>query len=159
MILRFKEYIKESNDDLILYHATNSTWDIPEMRGLGFHAGTLKSAKDRMKSFRMKINPHVKMYKFHLKNTLYIGRDYRFHDSLTKVATELYKDKIINKEEKDNFLRVYDDNASFENLRKLLHDKYGYDSIAYKNNIEDRGSISYIAFYPDQIEYLGNYDM
>lgn len=142
----------------ILYHATNSTWNVPVMNGLGFHAGTLKAAKDRMKSFRMNINPHIKMFKFDLKNPLFINRDYRFHDSLTKVSNELYKDKIISKQERDNFLRIYDDNATFENLRKLLHEKYGYDGIIYKNNIEDRGSNSYIAFYPEQIEYIGIFE-
>ena len=64
------------------------------------------------------------MFKFNLKNPLYIGRDYRFHDNLTKVSNELYKDKIISKEEKDAFIRIYDDEATFENLRKLLHNKY-----------------------------------
>ncbi len=144
--------------DDILYHATNSTWNIPKMSGLGFHLGTLKSAKDRMKSFTMNINPHIKMFKIHLKNPLYIGRDYRFHDNLSKVATELYKDRIISKEEKNTFIQVYDDNTTFDNLRKLLHDKYGYDGIIYRNNIEDRGSNSYIAFYPNQVEFIGNYN-
>jgi hypothetical protein len=155
-----REYLNENVEDNsdILYHATNSTWTNPEMSGLGFHAGTLKAAKDRMKSFRMNINPHIKMFKFHLKNPLYIGRDYRFHDNLTKVSNELYKDKIISKEEKDAFIRIYDDEATFENLRKLLHDKYGYDGIIYRNNIEDRGSNSYIAFYPEQVEFVGNYE-
>ena len=78
-----REYLNENVEDNsdILYHATNSTWTKPEISGLGFHAGTLKAAKDRMKSFRMNINPHIKMFKFNLKNPLYIGRDYRFHDN------------------------------------------------------------------------------
>lgn len=146
----------EDYNNNILYHATNYTWTKPEIVGLGFHAGTLKAAKDRLKSFSAKINPHIKMLRMNLKNPLYIGRDYRFHNNLTKVATELYKDGIINKEEKNDFCRVYDDNATFANLRNLLHDKYGYDGIIYRNNIEDRGSNSYIAFYPEQIELLGN---
>lgn len=153
-----KNVISESVDDEILYHATNSTWDVPEISGLGFHAGTLKSAKDRMKSFRMNINPHIKMFRFHLNNPLILSRDYRFHNDLTKVSNELYKDRIISKQEKDDFIRIYSDEASFENLRKLLHDKYGYDGVIYRNNIEDRGSNSYIAFYPSQIEYLGVYN-
>jgi hypothetical protein len=129
------------------------------MNGLGFHAGTLKSAKDRMKSFRMNINPHIKMFKFHLKNSLYINRDYRFHNDLSTVVTGLYKDKIITKNEKEDLIdNIYSDRATFDNLRKLLYDKYGYDSIIYRNNIEDRGSDSYIAFYPNQIEYIGIYN-
>lgn len=92
---------QESILENILYHATNHTWNKPEIIGLGFHAGTLKAANDRLKSFSMKINPHIKKLKIKLKNPLYIGRDYRFHNNLTKVAIELYKDKIINKEEKD----------------------------------------------------------
>jgi len=158
IITTFISFINEYNEDNILYHATNSTWTNPEFRGLGFHAGTLKSAKDRLKSFNMNINPHIKMLKINLKNPLYIGRDYRFHDSLTKVSNELYKDGIITKDEKNKFIRVYDEDATFENLRNLLHDKYGYDGIIYRNNIEDRGSNSYISFYPEQIEFLGNYE-
>lgn len=145
------------NDGIILYHSTNSTWTKPEIRGMGFHAGTLKAAKDRMKSFSMKINPHIVKLKMYLENPLNISRDYRFHDSLTKVSSELYKDGIINKKEKENFCQIYSSDSTFENLRKLLHEKYGYDGIVYRNNIEDRGSNSYIAFYPEQIEIL-DYD-
>ena len=45
-----REYLNENVEDNsdILYHATNSTWTKPEMSGLGFHAGTLKAAKDRI---------------------------------------------------------------------------------------------------------------
>ena len=64
---------------------------------------------------------------------------------------------MINKSEKDDFSQVYSDYATFDNLRKLLHEKYGFDGIIYRNNIEDRGSVSYIAFYPEQIEIL-DYD-
>jgi len=155
--MKYLKLYEELNDN-ILYHATNYTWDQPEFIGLGFHAGTLKAAKDRLKSFNFNINPHIKMFKFNLKNPLYIKRDYRFHNNLTKVATELYKDKIISKYEKDQFIRVYDNNATFDNLRKLLYEKYGYDGIIYRNNIEDRGSDSYIAFFPNQIEFIGNYE-
>lgn len=158
MLLLFNEYIKENVDDgVILYHATNYTWNVPKIKYLGFHAGTLKAAMDRLKSFQMKINPHIIKLKFHLKNPLYIGRDYRFHDNLTKVSAELYKDHIINKNERDNFIRIYSEDVTFRNLRNLLYDKYGYDGIIYRNNIEDRGSDSYIAFYHDQIEIL-DYD-
>src|SRR5690606_5754357 len=156
-----REYLKENvdgNSD-ILYHATNSTWTKPEMSGLGFHGGTLKAAKDRVKSFRVNINPHIKMFRFHLKNAKYIGRDYIFHDDVIKVVTERYKDKDIPKSEKDDLIgNIYSDRATFDNLKKLLHDKYGYDGIIYRNNIEDRGSDSYIAFYPEQVEFVGNYE-
>jgi len=130
MIKLFTQFINENDNSDILYHATNTTWSEPEIKGLGFHAGTLKAAKDRMKSFRFNINPHIKMY----------------------------KDHIISKDEKNEFIRIYDEYATFKNLRKLLHDKYGYDGFIYRNNIEDRGSDSYAAFFPEQIEFLGNYE-
>ena len=157
--IKLFENFNYTDDDIYepLYHATNSTWDIPEISYLGFHLGTLKSAKDRMKSFDYDINPHIKIFRLKLKNPLYIGRDYRFHNNLTKVATELYKDKIISKKEKDDFIQMYSEYANFSNLRKLLYEKYGYDGIIYRNNIEDRGSNSYIAFFPEQLEYLGDY--
>jgi len=153
----FLQFITEELDNDIMYHATNSTWETPEIRYLGFHVGTLKSAKARLKSFRMNINPHIKMFKIHLNNPLYINRDYRFHDDLTKVSNELYKDKIISKDERNKFIQIYDSDATFKNLRILLENKYGYDGIIYKNNIEDRGSNSYIAFHPEQLEYIGDY--
>jgi hypothetical protein len=146
---------EESLDENILYHATNYTWTIPDIRGLGFHAGTLKSAQQRMKSFQFEINPRILKLKIHLKNPLYLKRDYRFHNDLTKVANELYKDNIISKREKDKFIQIYDKDSTFDNLRKLLFKKYGYDGIIYRNNIEDRGSQSYIAFFPEQVEILG----
>ncbi len=153
----FLESINTISDSYETYHATNTTWKIPEIKGFGFHSGTLKSAKDRMNSFNMSINPHILKLKITIKNPLYLSRDYIFHDSLTRVATQLYKDDIISKKEKDEFIRIYSDDATFDNLRKLLHDKYGYDGVMYKNNIEDRGSISYICFYAEQIEIL-DYD-
>ena len=149
--------IKESYEiPDILYHATNSTWDTPEIKGLGFHAGTLKAAQYRIRSFTMNINPHIKMVRLNIKHPLYIGRDYRFHNDLSKVSKELYKDGVISKDEKNIYSQVYS-SATFENLRKLLQNKYGYDGIVYRNNIEDRGSLSYIAFFPEQIEILGEY--
>ena len=156
MIISFKTF-ESVSDGIILYHSTNHTWKKPEINGLGFHAGTLKAALDRMKSFQFKINPHVIKLKMYIKHPLHINRDYRFHNDLTKVSKELYKDGIINKNEKDNFSQVYSDYATFDNLRKLLHEKYGFDGIIYRNNIEDRGSESYIAFFPEQIEIL-DYD-
>jgi len=153
MITEFQIFEKLDNG-VILYHSTNYTWEKPEINGLGFHAGTLKAAMDRMKSFDYKINPHILKLKIYLNNPLYIGRDYRFHNNLSKVSTELYKDRIINKREKYDFCQVYSTDATFENLRKLLYEKYGYDGIIYRNNIEDRGSESYIAFYPKQIKII-----
>ena len=93
----FLESINNISDSYETYHATNTTWKIPEIKGFGFHSGTLKSAKDRMKSFHMYINPHILKLKITMKNPLYLSRDYRFHDNLNKVTTELYKDKIITK--------------------------------------------------------------
>ncbi len=154
-IKTYENFINDASDDEVLYHATNYTWTVPEISGLGFHAGTLKSAKDRMKSFSFNINPHIKKLKIHLNNPLRLKRDYRFHNNLEKVSKELYKDGIINKSEKDEFCKMYEKEATFDNLRRLLHDKYGYDGITYRNNIEDRGSTSYIAFLPEQIEILG----
>ena len=156
MITKLKLF-ESISDGIVLYHSTNHTWKKPEINGFWFHAGTLKAALDRMKSFRLQINPHIIQLKMSIKKPLYIGRDYRFHNDLSKVSKELYKDGIINKSELDNFSQIYSNYATFDNLRKLLHDKYGYDGVIYRNNIEDRGSESYIAFYPEQIEIL-DYD-
>jgi hypothetical protein len=49
----FLESINNISDSYITYHATNTTWKIPEIKSFGFHSGTLKSAKDRMNSFNM----------------------------------------------------------------------------------------------------------
>jgi len=153
MITKLKIF-ESISDGIVLYHSTNYTWKKPEINGMGFHAGTLKSAEDRMKSFKLQINPHIIQLRMNIKKPLYIGRDYRFHNDLSKVSKELYKDGVINKGEMNDFSQVYSNYATFDNLRKLLHDKYGYDGVIYKNNIEDRGSESYIAFYPEQIEIL-----
>jgi len=144
------------NENDILYHATNSTWDKPKTSGLGFHAGTLEAAQDRMKSFRYNINPHIKKVKLDIKNPLYLERDYRFHNNLEKVVKELYKDHVITKKDKEFLIgNIYSSDSTFDNLKTILHDKYGYDGIRYRNNIEDRGSYSYIAFYPEQIKIIG----
>lgn len=146
----------EKGEPIVLYHGTQSTWSTPELHGLGIHVGSEKAAQQIIKNSRLQISPQIKELYLAINNPLSLSRDYRFHNDLTKVSTELYKDGIINKSEKDEFIRVYSDYATFDNLRKLLTDKYGYDGVVYRNNIEDRGSESYIAFSPNQIKSINN---
>jgi len=149
------EYLTESGIDEILYHGTDNFWEIPEIHGLGFHAGTLKAARDRLKHNQIPVEHQIiKKLRMKLDNPIFLHRDYRFHNDLSKVAKELYKDHIIDKEDRDEFTRMYVKSVNFDNFRKLLIDKYGYDGIIYRNNIEDRGSNSYIAFLPNQITIL-----
>lgn len=157
------KYIKlfESFDkkEFILFHSTNRMWNEPKITGLGFHAGTFQAAIDRLNDEQYFINPSIKKVKLTFSNLLFVSRDYRFHNEITKVTRELFKDGVINKEEKDEFQQKYSPHCTFDNLRNLLENKYNYDGIQYINNIEDKGSYSYIAFNKEQIEVIDSYSI
>lgn len=154
-IKRYESFIH--NQEYILYHATNRTWDKPKLSGLGFHAGTIKAAVDIISDYKYMINPTIKKVKFKFNNVVNLKSDYTFHNDLIGVVEKLYKDGIISKEDKNEYARLYTPDIDFNNLRKLLLEKYGIDGFEYINAIEDKGSNSYIALDVNNIEILDEY--
>ncbi len=150
----FESYYDDGYSKHIVYHATNTTWKDVRMSGLGFHGGTLRAAIDILSQHRYLINPVIKKYEFKFENMVHLNSDYVFHNDLLKVVEKLYKDDIISKKDREEFGRLYVDDINFDSLRNLLLNKYNIDGFQYRNNIEDRGSDSYIALNSSNITLL-----
>lgn len=141
---------------LSFFHWTQEPFEIFKKGDVGFHFGTLDSASDRLNDMSEsgKEN-YIKEVYINITNPLIFETEIGTWD-VCFVATVAFDNGILNENEIQHleelngfFDSKYDDEASVE-LRRILNEK-GYDGILYKNQYEDIGSVSVIAFNPDQI--------
>ena len=141
---------------LSFFHWTQEQFEIFKKGDVGFHFGTLDSASDRLNDMSEsgKEN-YIKEVYINITNPLIFETEIGTWD-VCFVATVAFDNGILNENEIQHleelngfFDSKYDDEASVE-LRRILNEK-GYDGILYKNQYEDIGSVSVIAFNPDQI--------
>lgn len=131
------EAVKEGR---IFYHGTDKEFDEFEPQGLGIHFGTEAQAKER--------GSRIVQAKLDVKNPFRmddVGSDY----DVARLADELVDAGLITKEEKASLQK----DGTPEDIVSILKNN-GYDSIVYKNRVENRGTPedSYIVFDKSQIE-------
>ena len=155
---KFKDSIfKNENGELLsLYHWTASVFSDFAYGDVGFHFGTEKAASDRRSSKpKSRIGSDItKEVYLNIKNPIFL-KDKSVWDAM-EVADQLWENLLISDKEHNRITRLqgaayseYTDEASVA-VRELLKD-LGYDGIIYSNAVEDRGSLSVIALYPEQI--------
>jgi hypothetical protein len=157
------------------FHYTNKRFDKFDVRkgDIGLHFGSKKAAEDRRKEALTRVsedNTHDKIHKvdLNIKNPARIndlGDDFR---RPIPVAQELHKSGALTGQQKSRAMTmsesIYDENgqldkerseaakkASFEYMRESAKGN-GYDGLVYKNDVEDEGRDSYVAFDDDQID-------
>lgn len=136
----------------------------PRRPEIGIHFGTRQAANDRINqsgSGKGDEEPHI------IPAIIKADNPFRMRDlgvwHPDSIASELRSSHTIDRKLIDAAMAVpsspqpwkayYDWERSKQqiiNLRRLLEDQ-GYDSIAYRNNHEDPGSISYITWQPSKI--------
>ncbi|MCD6653449.1 MAG: hypothetical protein LT067_01605, partial [Sulfurovum sp.] len=160
---RLMEWHKDShpltkNEDgtpKVFYHGTGADFDTFDRGDIGFHFGTQKSANDRLRHTNKIDYGNIMPVYLKAKNLIRL-KDMRFWYDTAKIAKELYKESILNKDEKNQFTtNIYDKNAKMSNLREILLSK-GYDGIIYKNAVENKGEDSFIVLSPNQIKSIHN---
>lgn len=148
--------LKNENGELLsLYHWTNANFTEFKIGDIGFHFGTYEAALDRRSSKNKAINADwVKDVYLNIKNPIFLD-DYGFWDA-SAIAPQLWEQGLINYDELVRLQRTkgyingeYTDEAN-KAVRKILKD-LRYDGIIYQNAVEDDGTLSVAALYPDQI--------
>ncbi len=153
--------VDSSGRPLVMYHS--SPRDIQAFRqysDLGHHFGTKKAATDRMSfwdSDKTK-GGSKNMYSVYLS----IQKPLELPDLGVWEPSELVKilvDRgVMNAHESDRVLMKGDKNSKMEELRNVLKSK-GYDGVFYTNTVEDKGSVSWIAFDGTQVKSTENKGM
>jgi len=117
------------------------------------HFGTLQAAEDRLKekARREKIKTPGRVYEvvLDIKNP-FVAKDFAGVHSPTHFAFDLKDRKLISQEEMVAITHLAGDPRQAQALIKKLRE-LGFDSIAYKNKYEDKGSTSYVILDPSQV--------
>jgi len=117
------------------------------------HFGTLQAAEDRLKAKarREKIKTPGRIYQVTLdiKNP-FVAKDFAGVHSPTHFAFDLKDRKLISQEEMEAITSLAGEPGQVPALVKKLRE-LGFDSIAYKNKYEDKGSTSYVILDPAQV--------
>jgi hypothetical protein len=134
---------------------------------LGIHFGTVKAANDRL-GYNHNVKNWKEWKRLHIVPAIIKAQNpFRLPDLGTwkadNIAYGLKNSSLIKRSLIDEAMNVpasplpwkeyYDwdrEVKQINNLRDLL-EREGYDSIAYRNNIEDPGSISYITWRPNHV--------
>jgi len=117
------------------------------------HFGTLQAAEDRIKAKarREKIKTPGRIYQVTLdiKNP-FVAKDFAGVHSPTHFAFDLKNQGLISQEEMLTITELAGEPSQVPALVKKLRE-LGFDSIAYKNKYEDKGSTSYVILDPSQV--------
>jgi len=165
----YSKYLKsifpESKLKDILYHGSSKndiSNFIPGKLEIGVHFGTLDAAKHRGKkseSYKIytalvnisKMKELPDLYVFNQHNVF----NYLLREGIVNEKEREYMNNLYNKNPVNNY-RDNGGDAMFE----YLQNRMDADSLKYINELEDKGSISYIIFNPNNIHILGsNADM
>lgn len=151
---------KDENGNLLsLYHWTKEVFTTFTKGEFGFHFGTLDAARDRYIQLKEQMSDipvgNYKEVYLNVTNPIELNDESGVWDAAW-VAYQLKDKGIITEQEfksLENTIGFYDDtydNPAAEAVRNILKQN-GYDGIIYKNLSEDKGSMSVITLYPEQI--------
>ncbi len=148
----FKEWFGNSKavdadgKPLVVYHGTEHHFTVfSRTADWGYHFGTKTAAEKRLKNINAGEYGRIIPAYLRLENPLYLPdlQDW----SPVEVARILVRKKYLTQQEvEENYL-----DSSLWDIRQYLIQK-GYDGVVYKNRHEDRGSVSYTVFSPEQIK-------
>ena len=167
----FKSWFKNSkvvdskNNPEVVFHGTYNDFTEFEKGDLGFHFGTQKSVEDRLKDKRGFDKGRTGIFFLSIQNPLET-RDARFWDFPPNVI-DVVEEALDIKHEVRNYIyendkykgqlyRGLSNQKKLKMIKEYLRDNYNIDGIKYKNEYEDKGSYSWIAFYPEQIKSIFN---
>ena len=160
----FKEWFGKSQvvDDqgnpAVMYHGTVGTFDVfRRANDLGHHFGSPDAANDRL-DFWQKYpgkndKPNIMPVYLSIQRPISL-EDTKVWDPAT-VAMKLSEDGVISLKEYQQVAMRSSKETRQDILVKLLKSK-GFDGAEYNNEVEGKGSTSWIAFDPGQIKSVFN---
>lgn len=162
---QYSEYLDsifpESKVRGMVYHGSDKK-DIEQFKpgklDIGVHFGTLGAAQyrgEKSESYKiypaliniLKIKEVPDLYVFNQHNVF----NYLLNEGLVKEGERIDLDNLYKK----NPINNYRDNGG-DAMFEYLQNKINADGLRYINNFEDKGSISYIVFNPNNIYTLGS---
>lgn len=150
---------------LVVHHGTYNSFDSFDAGDIGFHFGTEKAAMERKDYYDNETNQEWKVGKYYLNITNFLDMyDIADWDG-SNLAAHIIESRLLDLSDEDikylqqiqmmGGLGMSRNHEPTTMLRKFLTDR-GIDGIMYENAYEDSGSISYIAFNPEQIKFITN---
>lgn len=167
----------EDGEPLVVYHS--GTFDeqsdpVPVIGKNGFHFGTKDAAYDRVAGKAVEDQANYELIE-EVDGRFYLDPEAWYDSPANGFSTEAdartWLIQAINPNHDASFADEPTLTAAYLSIQKMkrvadqAHDwsdaiaqakADGYDGIVYKNLYEDKGSDSYIAFYPDQIKSVEN---
>ncbi len=162
ILQEFKDtlFTDENGSLLVLYHWTPNKFKVFAFGEIGFHFGTYEAAygiRDGKSETERGADIYKEVY-INIKKPILMD-DPRCEWDAYHIALELWKRGFITKEHRSKISQMkgynvgeYNDPATVY-VRQLLKD-LGFDGIIYENMVEDKGSLSVIALYPEQIHIV-----
>lgn len=158
--------IRDRNGNLlVVHHGTYNSFDSFDAGDIGFHFGTEKAATERKDYYDDITDGDWKVGKYYLNITNFLDMyDIADWDG-SNLAAHIIESRLLDLSDEDikylqqiqmmGGLGMGRNHEPTTMLRKFLTDR-GIDGIMYENAYEDSGSISYIAFNPEQIKFITN---
>jgi hypothetical protein len=134
------------------FHGTPNKFEVREFsqtNDIGYHFGTRKAADDRLDLTAGRGQGYIGEFRLRAERPLDLP-DLGDWNPGDIVAQARKRGAFTNAEAKA--LRAKP-GLSYDDVKQALKEK-GYDSIRYKNRVEDPGSVSWIVFDPDQIRHI-----
>ena len=158
--------VRDRNGNLlVVHHGTYNSFDSFDAGDIGFHFGTEKAATERKDYYDDVTDREWKVGKYYLNITNFLdmydiadwdGSNLASH-IIESMLLDLSDDEVryLQQIQMMGGLGMNRSHKPTVLLRKFLTDR-GIDGIMYENAYEDSGSISYIAFNPEQIKFITN---
>lgn len=150
---------------LVVHHGTYNSFDSFDAGDIGFHFGTEKAANERKDFYDDTPDREWSVGKYYLNITNFLDMyDIADWDG-SNLAAHIIESRLLDLSDEDirylqqiqmvGGLGMGRNHNPTTLLRQFLIDK-GIDGIMYENAYEDSGSLSYIAFNPEQIKPISN---
>jgi hypothetical protein len=158
--------VRDRNGNLlVVHHGTYNSFDSFDAGDIGFHFGTERAAKERRDYYDDVMDREWKVGKYYLNITNFLDMyDIADWDG-SNLASHIIESRLLDlSDDEIRYLQQIQmmgglgmdrGHKPTAMLRKFLTDR-GIDGIMYENAYEDSGSISYIAFNPEQIKSISN---
>lgn len=156
--------VDKEGKPMVVYHSTTADFDtFDRTADLGFHFGTPEAANSRSGRFRGEHPEGSRVLPAYLsiKNPLETGDIFAFADPLS-IASNLQRQGVlprrmpeIEKLDAQSSRKEITREEANRRARDVIVselERQGYDGIKYRNSAEDGGSISWVAFKPQQIK-------
>lgn len=161
---RNSKVVDPSGKPMVVYHSTSAPTDFEtfsKTKDVGYHFGTPRAADSRSGRFTGEYEPNTRTLPVYLRIENPIELPDIFSNAIGTISS-LQRRGILPQRHPEieaidlkRFRKEISDDEADQKLREIAVkelEKRGYDGIKYQNLAEDEGSMSWVAFRPEQIK-------